>query len=114
MCELGSYNTVVAVWSCDLTPNDSDFGSLAFSRCAVDERYTFPQVVPIIQQLAVCPCQNTPLRLHERLFFWKFLLCGFCVIDSFKLEQRCVWVCVSLATLITKMLSSNVHCAINS
>lgn len=81
MVELCSNDTAVAVWSGDLAPDASDFRSLSFSGGSVDEGYTLSKVK----------------------------LCGFGVIDTLDLEQRCVWVRVSLSTLVRKVLALNVE-----
>lgn len=46
MCEFGPYDAAVAMWSCDLAPDDSDFRALSFSCGSVDECYSLSEVEP--------------------------------------------------------------------
>lgn len=80
MCEFGSYHTTVAVWSGDLAPDASDLCTLSFSGGSVDECYSLSKVE----------------------------LCGLCIIDTLNLQQRCVGIGVSLASLVRQVLAFDV------
>lgn len=48
MGELGSYDTAVTMWTCDFSPDDSDFRSLSLACSSVDECYSLSEVEPVM------------------------------------------------------------------
>jgi hypothetical protein len=107
------------VWSRHLPPYYSNLRPLAFFRGSVYE-CDFLAEVESAEQDSVSGCHGDSMTLQgdwgkaigmselsrttrrER----ERLRCCLWIIDSFNLDERCVWVCVSLSPLVREMLSS--------
>ena len=118
MSEFRSYYSRVTVWSRHLPPYYSNLRPLAFFRGSVYECDFFAEVESTKQD-SVSGCHGDSMTLQgdwgkaigmselsphyqERE---ERLRCCLWIIDSFDLDERCVWVCVSLSPLVREMLS---------
>lgn len=83
--------------SCNFTPNTSDLWVVSFFGGSVDESYSLSKVESIWSVLILCS-------------FVQSLLCSLSIINTFYLEQWCVWVCISFSSLIWQMLALDIDC----
>ena len=117
MSEFGPYDTAVAMWSRHFAPDDSDFRSLSFPCGSVDESYSLSEVKSGGGQHSSSPALYAAMLLivAELVVIvggrGKCLLCGFRVINTFYLDERAVWVCVSLSSLVRQVLAFYVYCS---
>lgn len=104
------------MWSRHLPPYYSDLRPLSFFRGSVYKCDFFAEVESAKQD-SVSSCHGDPMALQDD---WSMigmselssitggeerLRCCLWIIDSFDLDERSVWVCVSFSPLVREMLS---------
>lgn len=102
--KLCSNNAAVSVGPCDFSPYHSDFAALSLLWCAIDESYLLAEVEALlfllISQYSIITPDLFDYREHET---WGCILCCLWIIHAFNFDKRCIWVCVSFATLIREV-----------